>query len=302
MTSFSSKTIFGILAGRFKRKLFLQLTKKSTSLFLRGKDLISYGPLVDGVHELPLTNVIKYYVKENYSDFLIDVGANIGLTSCQNGEEFRKVVCFEPNPLCVNLLKTNLAISLSKGTFIINEFALGDSEGSFELYIPKHNWGGAFVRSESNSYTDDVLASKDGFSELDFENYVAEQVEVRSAKETFSDLFSTLRDEGFRKGVIKIDVEGFESVVLEGIGKTIPSDMSVIIVFENWDDKFNFDLIKSYFSNRAIKIKKLESTIIDSKRLKFSKILALFCEPDKTHLVMMNEAICSVGDVVIEVV
>ena len=66
----------------------------------------------------------------------------------------------------IDTLKTNLAISLSNDKFEINEFALGECDGDFELHIPKHNGGGAFVRSESNSYSDEVLASKDGFNEI----------------------------------------------------------------------------------------------------------------------------------------
>ena len=301
MTYYSSENLYDILLRRFKRILFFKLTKKSPPLFLRGKDIISYASLVEGVHEESITNMIKYYAKNGLSDFFIDVGANIGLTSCQNGPDFKRVVCFEPNPLCVNILKTNLAISLTKGKFSINEFGLGDSDGNFDLFIPRHNWGGAFVRSNANSYTDDVLASKDGFSKIDLDNYIVEQVEVKQAKEVFLELFSSLKKDGFKKGVIKIDVEGFESIVLEGIGKAIPSEMSAMIVFENWDSKFNFAEIRNHFSDRQIKLKKLECSILDSKMSKFVKKLSLLFRADKSHLVSIDDATSTTGNIVIEV-
>lgn len=301
MTYFSSKNIFDSRLSRSKRSLFKKITKKSPKLFLRGGDVISTGALLEGVHEKPLTNMIKYYVKNNLSDFFIDIGANIGLTSCQNGADFKRVVCFEPNRLCANILKTNLAISLPKGNFVINEFALGDADGSYELYVPKSNWGGAFIKSNKNSYSDGILASKDGYQDISLENYVVEKIEVRSTEKIFLELFSSLKSEGHSRGVIKIDVEGFEEVVLEGIGKTIPFDISVMIVFENWDENLNFDKIRSLFPNRSIKLKKLECTISDAKYPKYLKMLALIFGADKTHLVGIESAASAVGDVVIEV-
>lgn len=301
MNYVSSQTFIDVVLNSFKYNLFKRLTTKSSNLFLRGGDIISYGPLVNGVHEESLTNVIEYYTKKNMSGFLVDVGANIGLTSCQNGDSFKKVVCFEPNPLCANILKTNLAISLAKDKFVINEFALGDAEGCFDLYVPKHNWGGAFVRSEANSYSDEVLALKDGFSEIESENYVIETVEVRSTEETFSNLFSVLKTEGLCEGVIKIDVEGFERVVLSGIAKTLPSDMKVVIVFENWDENFDYEELRKMFSHRSFGLKKIDRTVIGSKHSKIVKLIFLVFGADKTHLVELKDAKYLTGDIVVEV-
>ena len=155
-------TYYSVLKKRFQGSLLRKLTRKSPNIFLRSGDTISKGPLIDGIHEGPLTKFIGNSAENGMSDFLIDIGANIGLTSCQNGNGFKKVYCFEPNPLCLNILKTNLAISLGKGDFKIFDFALGDEDGEFDLYVPKHNWGGAFVK-DGNDYADDVLGKKDGF-------------------------------------------------------------------------------------------------------------------------------------------
>lgn len=88
---------------------FRLLTRKKLNVFLKGGDIISEGPLIDGIYETPLTNFIDKCANNGMSEFLIDIGANIGLTSCQNGNSFKKVYCFEPDPLCVNILKTKLA-------------------------------------------------------------------------------------------------------------------------------------------------------------------------------------------------
>ena len=103
-------TPYDFLKRRFEHSVFRNFTRKSLNIFLRGGDIISEGPLVDGEHEGLLTKFISNSAENGMSDFLIDIGANIGLTSCKNGNGFQKVYCFEPNPLCVNILKTNLAI------------------------------------------------------------------------------------------------------------------------------------------------------------------------------------------------
>ncbi len=119
------------------------------------------------MHEPVLTKFIETCCDSEYSDFLIDIGANIGLTTCQNGNAFKEVVCFEPNPLCVNVLKVNTEIAIDGPTVEINEYGLGAEEGKFELWMAKNNWGGGFVRNAQNTYSDDTLAIKDGFKYID---------------------------------------------------------------------------------------------------------------------------------------
>jgi len=258
--------------------------------------------LVEGVHEKSLTNLIRHFSDNQFSDYLIDIGANIGLTSCQNGSSFKKVICFEPNPLCANILKTNLAISLQKDKFEVNEFALGDSEGAFELYIPKHNWGGAFVRSESNGYSDEVLALKDGFDDIELDNYVVSLVEVKSTEDIITDIFSNFKQQGLKKGVIKIDVEGFERVVLRGIAKSLPADFAVVIVFENWDENFDFAELRDSFSARKISLGKIEKGFVEARHSKLYKLFSLmFGGSDKQYLGKLDDANSVVGDIVVEV-
>ena len=123
------------LKHKFLLKFYKISTQKSMNVFLRGTDIISVSPQVEGIHEESLTKLIDDVANNGASDFLIDIGANIGLNSCQNGSKFKKVICFEPNPLAVNILKTNLAISLIKNNFEVFQFALGESDGEFELFL-----------------------------------------------------------------------------------------------------------------------------------------------------------------------
>lgn len=70
---------------------FPLLTRNRLNVFLKGGDIISESPLIEGIYETPLTKFIDNCAKNGMSRFLIDIGANIGLTSCQNGNSFKKV-------------------------------------------------------------------------------------------------------------------------------------------------------------------------------------------------------------------
>ena len=297
----SSSQGYKLIIKEFKRRVFGSLSTKSLDYFLRGQDIISIDPIVNGEHEPELTELIAHFNKIGYRDFLIDIGANIGLTSCQNGLFFKRVFCFEPNPLCVHILKVNTEIALSNNSFEINEFGLGKSDAELDLWIPKHNWGGAFVKSNDNSYTDELLASKDGFSEIDKTNYFIKKIQIRSCKDVLEEKFSSLLNNGFNNGVIKIDVEGMEEVVLKGISQSIPDNFKVMIVFENWNPNFNVNEINEYFSKFQTSFFMLSRKNPYETWTKLIKRLALLFGKSKLLLIPLETSERNVGDVVIQI-
>lgn len=292
-------TAINFIKKKISFYIFRFLTKKSLPIFLRGTDIISYDPLIDGVYEGVISEFMNQRVAESQSDFLIDIGANIGLTSCQNGEHFKRVVCFEPNPLAANILKTNLAISLQNKTYKVVEAALGDEIAEVELYVPKHNWGGAFVKN-SNDYTDEILSAKDGFEEFDVNNYHIEKVKVRSAQEELERVFSGFEAEALISGVVKIDVEGFERKVLLAIAETLPSQFKIAIIFENWDPVFDLDEIKRAFSNRKVAVSKITRTIRREEPL-WVRIAKYLFIGQTAYVSRINEGDDLIGDLIFDI-
>jgi hypothetical protein len=71
-------------------------------------------------------------------------------------------------------------------------------------------------------------------------------------------LFSRLDSAALHNGAVKIDVEGMELLVLEGIAKSLPPHMNVAVVFENWDEHFPFPVVRDYFRDRQIRLEKIE--------------------------------------------
>jgi FkbM family methyltransferase len=281
------------------RRTFNFMTKKSMNIFVRGNDIGAVRPQIFGIHEERLTKFIEVSAQDGNSDFFIDIGANVGLSSSQNGNSFNKVICFEPNPLAANILKTNLSISMPDSSFEVCEFALGETDGSFDLYIPKHNWGGAFIK-EDNQYSDELLYKKDGFDGFDLNNYTVKSVEVKASENVFSNMFTSLIDDNLKKGVIKIDAEGYEELIISSIAKTLPASLEVVIVFENWNQKFDFNKIRNHFPGRDIVFKKLVRSIVGTQKSTIRKAIEFAFLGETTYIDVLNEEGSVVGDIIID--
>lgn len=231
--------------------LFKRLTRHALPLFVRGGDIISWAPQALGSHEPQVAGLLEGFARDGHRDFLIDVGANIGLTSCQSGPAFARVEMFEPNPLCAGVLRTNAAIALDRVPHTVHPFGLGTRNERLTLRVPRNNWGGAYVVTPDNNYDNQTLLQKDGFTRDDPANYLTLEIEIREAVATFRDLFGRLSAAGARRGAVKIDVEGLESVVLRAIAETLPPELSLFIVFEHWGGGFDAGPLLAWFGPRA---------------------------------------------------
>ena len=287
------------LINSLKRRLFDSITKSSCNLFLRGKDIISVEPQISGMHEPVITSLIKYFCGNGYKDFLIDVGANIGLTSCQTGNSFNEVHMFEPNPYCCNILEVNSIISLSSTNYEIHKFGLGNENKKVLLTVPRHNWGGAFIKDNNNSYNEMILASKDGFESVIASKYFEVEIEIRDTATVLKSIFDQFIQKNFKKGVIKIDVEGFELTVLRGIAQSIPQELEVLMVFESWSKDFEMNDILKCFSGRAKAYKLTHHTPWKKGWPRLLRVLSLLFKSELSSKVEINSTSDWTGDLIL---
>jgi FkbM family methyltransferase len=209
-----------------------------------------------GFHDERLTKLVDFYSKNKFSDFFIDIGANVGLVSSQNGKAFQSIFMFEPNPYCFKILEVNAAINLDPIKCYLYNFGLWQGSYKTRLKVPKHNWGGAFIQDNFNSYNDDLLAHKDGFSKLTDGNYFNIDIQVKDTATQLSKIFQGLIKTKNARGVIKIDVEGYEKIILLGIAKALPPHVKLKIIFESFDTHFDMKEIRDCFK-RDLVISKL---------------------------------------------
>ena len=148
---------------------------------------------------------------------VIDVGANIGYLArffARNVGPRGQVLAFEPNPLIFQLLQRNLRKFPTASTYNI---ALSSSAGESELFLAGSDHS---VASLTRDYpATHVVYQDDG--------------KLRSVKVKLVVGDDFLRDLGVsRVDVLKIDVEGWELNVLNGLEQTIAASTPLTIFCE----------------------------------------------------------------------
>lgn len=296
-----TESVSELIGFGIKSWIFSKLTRDSSDLFFRGRDIISVRSQIGGAWEPGLTALIAHFADSGHDDFLIDIGANIGLVSSQSGNRFKHVHMFEPNPHCCNLIEVNTAIALHVPK-TLHRYGLGDCDKTCKLTVPKHNWGGAFVNDAANSYDTATLAAKDGFAAYSEANYFDIAIEIRDGAKALKDVFADLVAQGLARGVIKIDVEGYEPVVLKGIAAAIPPEVEAMIVLESWDKNFPMDAVLGEFAGRATAFKLERDVPWKPGASNLGKLAALLLRPKIATRIVPAANGDWLGDVVISVV
>lgn len=223
----------------YKQRLYNWLVNQRATMFLKPSDIIAARPTVLGYHEPYLEAFINHFAHE-YNDFFIDLGANIGLSSIMVGHQFCHIDCVEPNPLMVNILRTNIAINGLGQQTHIHSIGLGEVDKMSEMLVPSENYGAAFI-VENNAYT-----SSDTEQRLkNAGNAHSQMIDVRDARRWFRDLFTSYSAANYSAGVIKIDVEGYESIIVKALLDEIPKNIRTLVVLENFLPIFDSDQFAS---------------------------------------------------------
>lgn len=137
-------------------------------------------------------------------DMVIDIGANRGMFALAASRlvgSTGQVMCFEPNPKCVEILQYDLRVN-SITNVSVNNMGLSDESAELLLSIPRVNSGEAsFGRSD--------------YSDVDT---------ISTPVKIGDDVL-----QGLQPSFIKIDVEGYEARVVNGLMKTIQRSRPVIV-------------------------------------------------------------------------
>lgn len=150
----------------------------------------------------------------------IDIGGNWGqsIYALQRHARPAKTVSFEPNPQLAARLKTTFA---SDPTVQVESFALGDTPGEFELYLPSYR-----------GYEYDGLASLDYDSAaqwLNPERMAGFNPDLLEIQKHLIEV-RTLDSYALEPDIIKIDVQGHEEAVIRGGLETISASQPVLII------------------------------------------------------------------------
>jgi FkbM family methyltransferase len=156
-------------------------------------------------YDLPTQLLIKQTLKPG--GCFVDIGANEGMMSLMAARSVGpagRVIAFEPNPVPRAVLEANVSRN-GLSNVDVRPFGLADAPATLKLFVPSINTGeGTFARP--------------GYDESDG-TYVECRVAVGDDE---------LR--GVNPTLIKIDVEGFELHVIEGLRSTIERTKPPIVM------------------------------------------------------------------------
>jgi hypothetical protein len=132
---------------------------------------------------------------------------------------------------------------------------------------------GGYIDDQNNTYNKETLVGKDGFNEFNTDNYLKFNIEIRDTVKELSAIFANLTNKVQRKGVIKIDIEGYEPVVLLGIAQSLPAEMECYVVFESFNENLDIDKVLRSFDGRATAYKITEKKPWKQRWHKWIKLL-----------------------------
>lgn len=183
------------------RRRYLQRRVDGLILKVRTEDVVGRHIYKYGHHEPAMSAYLASQLKPENGDMVIDIGANIGWYSvmfsrlCANAD--CRVLCFEPEPDNLALLRHNLAANHSNNADV---FALGlsDNDGGASLHL----------FGEQNRGRHSLLPINDHH-----------EISIKTAR--LDDLISAQGYEHRTPRLIKIDIEGFELIALRGAPQTL---------------------------------------------------------------------------------
>lgn len=137
----------------------------------------------------------------------IDIGANVGLWSCDLVKHFDQVIAFEPVQEFIDCFKKNVVAT----NYTMHRMALGRTESFINMNIVQGNTGHSHINKESFGLGTIPLKTLDSFNFTNID-------------------------------MIKIDVEGFEEEILAGAMETIKLNKPILVI-EQQKHEYQDDMI-----------------------------------------------------------
>lgn len=153
--------------------------------------------------DFPEPEVLKV-LRQVHGEVFVDIGANVGIYSTRLGKNFDRIFAFEPNPDVLPVLKANLD-AIHHDNWTIFDVALSERKGRLMLYRDPHK---GFTGSADTILP--IFEYKPSGTGLPDNTYIGQDgIEVPT--DTYDNVVYVAAD------LVKIDIEGAEFLVLEGM-------------------------------------------------------------------------------------
>jgi len=205
-------SVYSEIADRIRGKALRQsMARSDLRMACLPGDHVSDKIIAEGLYEKQFLYTLVPTLIENSSVFLnscfLDVGANIGNHSCFLSKYFAKVIAFEPNPAAFHILAANIYNNNLQNIEPV-QLGLGAREAILRFLQISGNLG-------ASAFGDSATAGVERFLQV-----------------VQGDRYLEQHSPGMPIGFVKIDVQGFEREVIEGLAATLSRDYPLVL-FEN---------------------------------------------------------------------
>lgn len=225
--AYADITKTGILETKLVRKWFLQVYYACKRYF-----------------DDPFYNLAKKYPHIFAGGHILDIGAHIGYTACVFADVLQdkyQVYAFEPESDNVSLLLESLAERGLEREIIPVAAACGRRDGTLDLLVDKRQQGSHRVLTDKCRQQLTVDASSQRVNVVSVDSFLSGRVPSQPVS------------------FIKIDVQGYELEVCEGMRGTLARNERVCVAFEYAPDKlaalgFSPRKLLEYFLDRGFEL------------------------------------------------
>jgi len=203
------KIIYRFFYQHFKPSGIVMVDVHGAKMYVDSQDIEVATSLIRwGLYAKAETALFKELIKKGM--VVVDIGANIGyftLLAARLVGEKGRVFAFEPEPYNYSLLCKNVGANGCNNVTVVQKAVFNES-GKMRLFLEKRNLGG-------HSLSKAGILNGTGFTTID----------VISLDEFF-------RNKGFKIDVIKMDAEGSEMGILQGMANLISESDNLRIITE----------------------------------------------------------------------
>lgn len=221
--------------------------------------LLSFAGSLYHISEYKLT---KFFIKNlKESDVFYDVGANYGFYTALASDFCKEVHSFEPLPDVFQCLKMSFE---DNPRVFLNNVALSDKEGEEGIVVLKVGSAGSTIMKDKFKKTNEKINKIIKVKTIKLDNYIISNKSQPT--------------------IIKLDVEGAESLVIEG-GKEFFKNNNPIIVMEVWSKEEGYEISKKaieklrnlgyqpYFINNDGELEKIEGDLSSTIKHSFENFV-----------------------------
>ena len=208
----------------------LTYLRDESPLFVNTGDLGCPSPIVNGgVWEPENLAVLLSFVRDD--TVFLDIGANVGYFTVAVGNRLcrgGRAYAFEPHPALTNLIERSIQLNSLEAVATILPCAVSDREGSLELFYPEGHLG----RGTASRTLDEPGLT------------------ISVPAHRVDDLLPA----GLAVDLVKIDVEGHELEVLQGMEDVLRRSPDIKILFEKLEDTSSGNAIAQLLEGHGLSL------------------------------------------------